>query len=632
MFTDIVGYSSLSQRNEALAMELLEQHRKLLRPFFQKHSGREVKTMGDAFLVEFASALDAVGCAFEIQRSLHEMNSTRPAEKNVVLRIGVHLGDVIHSQNDVYGDAVNIASRIEPLAEPGGICITEQVYVQIKNKFELPLSRLGEKELKNIGEKTEVFKVVFPWEKETETVLTLNSHRIAVLPFVNMSPDPQDEFFADGLTEELIDRLCQVKGLEVIARTSVMGYKKKDTKAAEIGRELRAGALVEGSVRKAGNRIRVTAQLINANTEGHLWSSKYDRDFEDIFAVQTDIAEQVASALEVRLRPGEKKAIEQKRTENVEAYALYLKGKFYLNERNPESERKAIQYFEKAIAKDPGLTLAYVALADCYVILDDQGLIEPNEARAKARPLLDKALRMEEGSAEVHASLANFLMKAWDWPGAEAEFRHAIELNPGYPTAHHWYSILLAFLLRKEEALTEIKVALSLDPLSPIVNTNVGMRLAEAGRLEEGIAQLKKTLAIEPNFGLGHAHLGSLFIGMSKFEEATAEILKAIEIQRTQAWPKSLLAYAYGISGEREKASRVLLELEEMSRTAYVPDVLFGTVYFALGEKEKAFSIMKRACEERSNALPYIRLFVAYDEIRADARFNDLLNNVFLTK
>jgi len=628
MFTDMVGYTSLSQRNEPLAMELLEQHRELLRPLLQKHSGREVKTIGDSFLVEFASALDAVRCAYDIQQSLHEANSMKPADKHVVLRIGVHLGDVIHSQNDVYGDAVNIASRIEPLAEPGGVCISEQVYDQVKYRFELPLSRLGKKELKNLSDKVEVFRVVLPWEEEAEATSSLDSHRIAVLPFVNMSPDPQDEFFADGLTEELIGRLSQVKGLEVIARTSVMGYKKKDVKAAEIGRELRTGALVEGSVRKAGDKIRVTAQLIDANTEGHLWSSNYDRDFRDIFSVQTDIAEKVASALEVRLLPSEKRAIEQKRTENVEAYTLYLKGKFYLNERNPDSEMKAIQYFERSIAKDPRLALAYVGLADCYILLDDQGAMEPNEARAKARPLLDEALKLEE-SAEAHASLGNVLMHEWDWKGAEAEYRHAIEINPGYATAHHWYSVLLAFLGRNEEAMKEIRIALRLDPVSPIVSLNLGMRLAEGGRLEEGIEQFRKTLAQEPNFGLAYAHLGSSLIGMARFDEAIVELQKAVELQGSQAWPRSLLGYAYAMSGNREKALDVLSELEEMSKTAYVPEAIVGTVHFALGDKEKALSIIERAYGKRAFTIPYLRLMPAYKEIRADYRFNAILNSAF---
>lgn len=255
MFTDMVGYTSLSQQDESLAMQLLEEHRKLVRPFFPKYNGTEIKTMGDAFLVEFASPLDALRCALEIQKSLHDLNAGRLADKRMLLRIGIHLGDVVHAENDVYGDAVNVASRIEPLASPEGICITGEVYRQVRNKFEFPLSSLGKKELKNVGEPTEVFSVVLPWEKEPSNQEVLDQHRLAVLPLVSLSPDPDDEYFADGLTEELIARLSLLNGLEVIARTSVMNYKKKEKNVTQIGKELRAGMVLEGSVRKAGNRI-----------------------------------------------------------------------------------------------------------------------------------------------------------------------------------------------------------------------------------------------------------------------------------------------------------------------------------------------------------------------------------------
>ena len=277
MFTDLVGYTALTQRNEALAMQLLEEHRRLVRPFFPKHNGREVKTIGDAFLVEFASALEATRCAFDIQQSLNELNSGRQEDRRVLLRVGIHLGDVIHDQNDVYGDAVNIASRIEPLASPGGICVSQQVYDQIKNKFEFPLSTLGEKTLKNVSEPVEVYRVILPWEKKSESESSLEKTRIAVLPFTNMSSNPEEGYFADGMTEELITSLSGVRQLTVIARTSVMGYKGTTKKVREIGRELEVGSVLEGSVRKAGNKVRITAQLIDAATEGHLWAQNYDR-------------------------------------------------------------------------------------------------------------------------------------------------------------------------------------------------------------------------------------------------------------------------------------------------------------------------------------------------------------------
>ena len=621
----MVGYTALSQKDERRAMLLLDEHRSLVRPIFSRHNGHEVKTMGDAFLVEFASALEAVRCAFDIQESLHELNSDRPTEKRILLRIGVHLGDVIHSGNDVYGDAVNLASRIEPLATPGGICVTAQIYDHIRNKFEFPLASIGKKDLKNVGESVEVFSVRMPWDGKSETAL--DKRRIAVLPFDSLSPDPSDEYFADGLTEELIDRLCQVSGLEVISRTSVMSFKKKEKKAIDIARELSVGSLVEGSVRKAGNKVRVTAQLINGATEGHLWSSRYDKSLDDIFAVQSDIAEQVSDALKVRLLPNESEALKKKATVNSEAHTQFLKGRHCLAQRSPQQVRRGIGYFEQAVELDPSFALAYVGLADCYLILVDQGSEEPAPTNHKVRSLVSKALELDEGLAEAHATVGNLLQSEWDWKGAEAEFKRAIELNANYATSYHWYSILLARLDRFEQALEQIRIAHRLDPISPIINCNVGLRLVEAGYLDEGIEQFQKTIMLDPNFAQGHAHLGATYVSMGRFEEGIAEIRKSEEIA-PNPWQKSWLGYISGLRGERTEALNYLRDLEELSRTKYVPKVLLGTVYFAIGEKEKAVTLFQQAYDERSSALEYIKEFRIYRPIREDPTLGALLEKM----
>ncbi len=278
MFTDIVGYTSLSQRNEALALQLLERHQALLRPIFPKHGGREVKTIGDAFMIQFDSALAAVECAVEMQEAVH--NHSRPASDTLAMKVGIHVGDVVQSGQDVYGDAVNIASRIEPLAKGGEVCISEQVFDQVRNKVPFKLIKLAPHQLKNVAIPIDVYRVELPWEAQAMSMRAANlpADRIAVLPFVSMSLDQQDEFFADGLTEELIGSLALVKGLKVIARTSVMNYKNEKKNVSEIGRELGVGTVVEGSVRKAGNRIRVAVQVIDVNTEEHLWAEKYDSE------------------------------------------------------------------------------------------------------------------------------------------------------------------------------------------------------------------------------------------------------------------------------------------------------------------------------------------------------------------
>jgi TolB-like protein len=295
MYTDIVGYTALGQRNETLALALVEEQGRLMRPIFKRHNGREIKTMGDAFLVEFPSALDAVRCAYYIQRATREFNISLSDERRLHLRVGIHLGDVVESQGDISGDAVNVASRIESVAADGGICLTRQIYDYVQNKFELSMKSLGMRVLKNVSSPVEVFKMDMPWDEEKVMPPThLDKRRIAVLPFANMSPDNADEYFADGMTEELITVLSKIGGLRVVARTSAMRFKGEKATVSRIGQELGVGSLTEGSVRRSINRVRITIKLIDTRSEEQLWAETYDRELQDIFSVQSDIAQQVA--------------------------------------------------------------------------------------------------------------------------------------------------------------------------------------------------------------------------------------------------------------------------------------------------------------------------------------------------
>jgi adenylate cyclase len=627
MFTDMVGYTAIGQRNESLALALVEEHRKLVRPILNRHYGKEVKTMGDAFLVELPSALDAVRCAYDIQRATREFNISIPEERRTRLRIGIHVGDVVESDGDISGDAVNLASRIEPLAAEGGVCLTQQVYDQVVNKFELPLFPLGKRELKNVTMPVEIYRIVMPWENRTESAeQRLEIRRVAVLPFVNMSSDPQDEFFADGLTEELIGRLSQVRELEIIARTSVMSYKKKEKTAAEIGAELKAGALVEGSVRRAGSRVRVTAQLIDSNTESHLWSSNYDRDLQDIFAVQSDIAERVAEALSVQLLPNERRAIEKKPTSNNEAHMLYLKGRYHWNERTPKSSKIAAEYFERAIKEDPSFALAYSGLSDAYTIMSDQGVMKPLEAGEKIKNLAERALELDPTLAEAHASLANVLAYVfWDWRRSELEFRRSIELNPAYPTARQWYGKYLSFTGRYDESVEQHRKALQLDPFSLIININLGEGLVEAGRYSEGIEQGRKTVSLDPNFAIGHFEFGIFYIGGGEYEKAELEFKKTLEIVPGFPAAYGLLAYNYGLMGRKEDGERMLTELRAMASRGFVDPADIAIAEFGLGLKDEAFKHFEEAYKERSSWLLYFKAFPAFAPLRADRRFTEIL-------
>jgi TolB-like protein/Tfp pilus assembly protein PilF len=626
MFTDMVGYTTLGQKNESLSLALVEEQRKLVRPILVRHNGREVKTMGDAFMVEFSNALDAVRCAYDIQRSAREFNLTLAEDRRIHLRIGIHLGDVVESGGDISGDAVNLASRIEPLSSAGGVSVTQQVYDQVANKFELPLISQGRKELKNVAAPVEVYSMVMPWDTVTPVHGELDAKRVAILPFVNMSPDPQDEFFADGLTEELIGRLSQVRELEVIARTSVMSYKNKEKKANEIGRELRAGSLVEGSVRRAGSKVRVTAQLINSKTEGHLWSSNYDRDLQDIFEVQGDIAERVAEALRVQLLPNEKKAIEMKPTSSTEAHILYLKGRYHWNQRTPNSAKLAAEYFQRAIKEDPSFALAYVGLADSYIIMQDYGTVVALDSGQKVRELTSKALELDPTLAEAHSSLANVLGYVfWDWRRAELEFKRSIDLNPAYPTARQWYGKILSFVGRNDESVEQHAKALELDPYSLIININYAEGLAEAGRYVEAVEQGLKTVALDPNFAIGHFEFGIIYLGGNDYANAESELKRTLEIVPDFAPGLAMLGFAYGEQGKTAEAERILAKLEEMFARGNARPADLAIVEFGLGKEEASFGHFAEAFESRASWLLYLKAFPAFKRLNADSRFKEIL-------
>jgi len=361
-----------------------------------------------------------------------------------------------------------VASRIEPLAEDGGVCLTQQVYDHVQNKFELPLTSLGPKTLKNVSTPVEVYKMVMPWERSnTAEAFTFPANRIAILPFASFSLDPNDGFFADGVTDEIISTVSGISGLSVISRTSVMGYKGTTKKVEEIGKELKVGTILEGSFKKAGNKIRVTTQLIDVAGDRHLWAQNYDKELDDIFEVQSDVAKQVADALRVRILSPEMERIEKKPTESTTAYALYLKGRYHWNLRGIDDIKKAMEYFELAVHEDPGFALGYVGQADCCLILRNNWGIDRAGNLEKAEALVAKALELDPGLAEAHATRGLMLLQEYSLRQAEGELRKAIELKPSYAMAHMWYFLLLTGRLQWEEALEQIEKTLELDPLSP---------------------------------------------------------------------------------------------------------------------------------------------------------------------
>jgi len=605
MFTDMVGYTALGQKNESLSLALVEEQRKIIRPILARHNGREVKTIGDAFLVELPNAVDAVRCAYDIQRAVREFNFSLSPEKRIHLRIGVHVGEVLESQGDISGDAVNLASRIESLAEDGGVCVTSQVYELVKKKVDITLSDLGPKSLKNVEEPIDVYGMVMPWEKETAPAPPrFTKSRIAVLPFANMSPDPNDEYFADGMTEELITSLSGLNEITVIGRTSVMRYKDSKKSLAEIGRELSAGSLVEGSVRKASNRLRITIQLVDSQSEGHIWAQKYDRQLDDIFAIQAEIAESVTKELKIRLLESEKNRIQKRPTESTEAYMLYMKGRHYWNERSEGSVRKAIEYLERSVEIDKQFGLAYSGLADCYLVMGYNRQAEFLPSFEKAKAYSEKAIHLDASLAEAHTVLAAATHNLeFEYVKSEPEMKRAIELNPNYPTAHQWYAQFLWFRRRFVEAEAEIRTAVELDPFSLIINVNLGdiFRLQE--KLDLAIEQYKKVVQMDPNFY--PAHLGLLQAYLLKKNRAAAfqEVEALAATSNDPMGGKLGRALVYASMGETKEAKELLEQVVGEYESGQPSPYDVATVHFLLGENGKGFDWLGRAYEVHDSGL-----------------------------
>jgi len=622
MFTDMVGYTALTQEKESAALQMLEQHRELLRPIFAKHRGREVKTIGDAFLVEFGSALEATLCAVDVQNSIHSLNLERGG--NLQVRIGIHVGDVMHQEDDVLGDAVNISSRICPLAEPGGVCISEQVYDQVRNKIDLPLVRRESVSLKNVSTPIEVYRVVMPWDRERAAAPPhLDKNRIAVLPFANISQDPGDEYFADGMTEELISTMSKIRGLRVIARTSVMGYKGGQKKISEVAKELGVGTVLEGSVRKAGDRLRITAQLIDSQTSDHLWAESYDRELKDVFAIQSDISKTVADALKVQLLTGDKEKIEKEPTKNTEAYLLYLKGRQYWNKRSKDAVYRAMEYFQLAIDSDPDFALAHIGIADCWLVLENWGHALSAEAAPKAKQAVLRALKLDNTLAEGHATYAAVLAGLeWKWEEAECEFKRAIELNPNYAIAHQWYSdSFLRFVSRSDEALEEAQKALELDPLAPVTSLVMGETLFYREQYDKAMEYFEKALAIDSNFFLAYLMQAYCYLAGSRFDKGI-ELFETYQPKvTTETRAKLSLVLAYGIAGRTEDARRFFAEVEQAGDRDQVPPVEFAWAYFGLGETDRMFDYMDRAALEKGEGVPYALISPFLKRYRSDPRF-----------
>jgi eukaryotic-like serine/threonine-protein kinase len=456
---------------------------------------------------------------------------------------------------------------------------------------------------------------------------------IAVLPFENLSNDSDNTYFADGIQEEILTRLAKIADLKVISRSSTLDYPIKSRNLAQIAKQLGVANILEGSVRRAADRVRVNVQLINAQTNSHLWAETYDRKLTDVFLVETDIAKTIADNLKAKLTHSERQAIALRPTANPEAYELYLKGRFFWNKRTGADLRKAIDYFNQAIAEDPNYALAYAGLADCYDLLCEYSELSPKESYPKAKAAAIKALELDDTLGEAHTSLAYSLINYdWDWRSAEREYQRAIQLNPNYATAHQWYAECLSMLERHTEAITEIKRAQQLDPLSLIINQGVGGKYFYARRYDEAMAQFQRTVELYPHFPPTHQRLGWCYAQKRMYDEAIAEMKKAVDLSGNSTQMFAALGYAYATAGRRDTAQTIIAELERRSEESYVDHYFVATIFAALGEKDEAFALLDKASAERSYWMPWLNIDPQLDNLRSDSRFDALVQRVFAEK
>jgi TolB-like protein/Tfp pilus assembly protein PilF len=450
---------------------------------------------------------------------------------------------------------------------------------------------------------------------------------LAVLPLKNLSGDPAQEYFADGMTEALIERFSMISGLRVISRTSVMGLKDTRMSVPEIAGKLHVDAIVEGSVIREGNRVRVTVQLIRGETDEHIWAREYEGEYQSILVLQKEVARTIAEQIKIRLTPQEEMGLAGTGTVDTEAHENYLKGRYFSNQRTEDALNRSIAYFQQAIVKDPSYALAYSGLADAYALLGYRGHISSKDTLLQAKAAAWKAVELDDTNAEAHASLA-FIAETheWDWATAEREYKRALELNPGYARAHHWYAGYLMYVGRFDEGIAEAKRARDLDPLSLPVNNALAGRLLVTGRVNDALEQLRITLEMSPHFAPAHQTLGWAYLKQGKHEEAIREFQQATQISGPDDSDLMLdLGYAYAAAGNRAEASKILAKLKKQHEQGLVPSGSIAILYGALGDLNQAFAWLEKAYAERDPELTYLKVGRRFEPLRHDERFRKLL-------
>jgi TolB-like protein/tetratricopeptide (TPR) repeat protein len=626
MFTDMVGFTAMMQDDEHRAKSVRDRHRETLRKTIEKHGGEIIQFYGDGTLSIFPSAIDAVASAVEAQQALQQ-------DPVIPVRIGLHIGDIIRDENGIYGDGVNVAARVEGLSVPGAVMISGKVFDEIKNHPELPATALGEFDLKNVRRPIRIFAIaapglVVPDPKSMSSRTGPPEKTIAVLPFVNMSADPENEFFSDGISEEIINTLTRLEGLQVTARTSSFAFKGKNKDVRDIGRKLGVSAVLEGSVRKAGNRVRITAQLIDTRDGYHIFSKVYDRVLEDIFATQDEISLEIANELRATLPGpgnGEKPSLVRKATEHSEAYDAYLKGMYCWNQWTPDSARQAIEHFQHAIELDPEFAQAWGALARSHTYLAAMGrAAQCGEAYVCASHAAERAIELDPDIEDSHVALALVrLFSDWDRPASEESFLRAMEINPDSVDVLHGYSLLLQADGRAEEAIAMLERATALDPLSLPVLDYLGKALMACDRHEEALTQFDRVLELDPEFRSALEGKGWAYLHMGRLDDAIATFERVRELTPHPKGGITPLAHALGVAGREAEAEELIAIIEEREREepGVALDLDLATAYSGLGREEETMRHVRLAADKRIGSLIFLRNWPSWAPIRQMSGF-----------
>ena len=669
MFTDIVGYTALMGKDEQKAFELLNKNRQIQKPIIEQYNGRWIKELGDGVMASFNTVSDAVTAAVKIQQTCNASNEFQ-------LRIGIHLGEVVFENDDVFGDGVNIASRIQALAPPGGIWVSEAVHHNVINKNNIETVFIKTETLKNVKEPVRIFQVMaegitapatvattgnekniyrpgqykkalFPAvglviiftaayfiytyiQKDTKEPITNSSEgivdkSIAVLPFVNISNDKEQEYFSDGLSEELLNLLAQIPELKVIGRTSSFAFKGKNEDLRSIAQKLGVAHLLEGSVRKDGNKIRVTAQLIKASDGSQLWRDSYDRDLRGIFQLQDEIAKIVVQQLKLKLL--ETTSVKVSGTDNVDAYNLILQGNYAFDKLDKENVAKAVDFYTQAIAIDSTNARAWGKLANAISRQAWQNYIDRIAGREKARMAAMKAIELNKNLAIGYLELGDLkLYHDFDWKGAEETYQKALNLEPENPDVLYSLGGGLYFAIgRWKESIELMKKCIELDPLRPISHLNLGNILTHEGQPEEAIAFFQKTLDLNPQFQRAHMYLGRNYLLLGKTELALKEMQQEnLEVFRTFG-----MALAYYAADRNKEADDALKDFIEKFQNEW--NYLLAELYAYRGEKDKAFMWLESAYKKNDGWLVFLKGDPLLKNLRNDDRYKTFMKKMNLT-